>query len=173
MGIFEVFDWVSGPARPKIDELERRWAALFDWGLKEKVPALKPNWEDWEAYADRSRYDLDFLIDHLNGQIDQLQKVESTAKQSGFAGATPTLEHIDPGRATADRSLGTGVREAAEKAGGKVPSVPWLAIGIGASVTLVVIGAVGIWTAKQAAPVVLPLATGGVVRLPREEASRT
>src|SRR5262245_55306020 len=174
MGIFETWEWLTGPVRPRVDELEERWKALIDWGLKEKLPELRPNWEDWERYQDRSLADRDFLIDHLNAQIDQLHKVEAIAKETGFGAPTTPIEHIDVERATADRAAAAGVRKTAEEAGKavpKLPDIPWMKIGIGVGLGLLAIGIVGAWAAKTAAPYAVPLATGGAVRVPHEEAT--
>lgn len=168
MGAWELFNWWYGETRTKLEELERRWNALYAWGLKEKLPNTRVHWEAWEDYD--KLLDQDELEAGLNAQIAELNAVEREARDHGYA-APPPLLGVDIEQSSPGHSAASTVDQAGKKLehvlDEHVFNFPWKTVGLVFAGGLVAVGVVGLFTAKAAAPYVIPVATGGAVTLRR------
>ena len=186
MGFLDTLQWAASPLRGKVEALEKRWKALYAWGVKEKLPAYHWRWDDYEIFraAIEKEKDPEYIKEILPHEIEGLNDVEHVAKTSGGYDAPEPLEPPDEDDqpAAANAHYSTGTPEKALENFQKfvdsldiskvLPKLPWFKIGIGVSVTLVAVGLVGAFAARSAAPVVVPLATGGAVRLRGDEGER-
>jgi len=185
MGFLDELQWKLSPLRPTVEALEARWKALMDWSVKTKLPDWHHWWEEFDAFEQKisAAKDERYIAESLPTQIDGLNAVEGAAKTQGFPAPAP-LAKPEPGlqappNPVADAHYSQGDPEAtlkfiekkANDAKNFLTDLPWIKVGIGLGVGLIAIGFIGVWAAKTAAPYAIPLATGGVVRLPREQES--
>lgn len=102
MGILDSVLGPSDESKQLFAELQKRWKAVLDWGLKKKVPNVHANWESWEVFQ-RAWLTGEQDVTALSAQASDLNTVEAYAKEKGFDPSGPPV--VAPDIETASGAL--------------------------------------------------------------------
>ena len=168
----------SDEAQAVFRAAKARWDALLQWKIAEKVPEAKPTILWWSAFETAwTRGDTTFddpsldepqdTIGAINAAVAGVNGAEAMAREHGYSASSKPVEGIDITQATGAGKVAEKIDEGAKwgekKVGDFLDRIPWTTVGLSVAGGLIVVGMVGWFAAREAAPYLLPAATGVVL----------